>query len=65
MDEHLARIAQNEDDLRRDLPQAERLVVGTYTRLRDNLQGIWTSDGGRFHSASEAASGLEKWEDKD
>lgn len=66
VDEHLARISRNEDDLRRDLAQAERLLGSTYTKLRDNLQGILNKGGGRFRSAAEASDGLETWkEDKD
>lgn len=63
VDEHLARISRNEDDLRRDLAQAERLLGGTYTKLRDNLQGVLSKSGGRFRSAAEASRGLETWEE--
>src|ERR671936_1907234 len=65
VDEHLARIARNEDDLRHDLEQAERLLGDTYTKVRDNLQGILVKGGTRFRSTSEAVRGLEEWEDKD
>src|ERR671936_1461634 len=65
VDEHLARISRNEDDLRRDLEQAERLLGDTYTKVRDNLQGVLKKGGGRFRSTSEAVRGLEEWEDKD
>src|SRR5438105_10169268 len=64
VDEHLARISRNEDDLRHDLVEAERLLGGTYNKVRDNLQSVLNRGGGRFRSASEAAHGLEKWEDK-
>jgi len=65
VDEHLARISRGEDDLRRDLADAERLLGGTFTKLRDNLQAILDKSGRRFGSADEAASGLERWERKD
>jgi uncharacterized membrane protein YkvA (DUF1232 family) len=64
VDEHLARIARNEDDLRADLLQAERLLGGTYTKVRDNLQGILNKGGRRFRSANDAARGLEVWEEE-
>ena len=62
VNEHLARIARNEDDLRRDLLEAERLLGGSYTKLRDNLQGVLSKSGRRFGSANDAARGLETWE---
>jgi len=66
VDEHLARISRNEDDLHRDLLQAEHLLGSTYAKLRDNLQGVLSKSGGRFRSAAEASRGLETWEeDKD
>jgi uncharacterized membrane protein YkvA (DUF1232 family) len=66
VDEHLARIARNEDDLRHDLEQAERLLGSTYTKVRDNLQGILVKGGTRFRSPNDAARGLQTWEeDKD
>jgi uncharacterized membrane protein YkvA (DUF1232 family) len=61
--EHLARISSNEDDLRKDLADAERLLGHTYVKLRDNLQAILKKGGGRFRSADEAASGIETWEE--
>lgn len=65
VDEHLARISRNEDDLRADLAEAERLLGGTFSKLRDNLRQILEKSGGRFRSADEAASGLERWEGDD
>jgi uncharacterized membrane protein YkvA (DUF1232 family) len=62
VDEHLARIARNEDDLRRDLRQAEQLLGDTYTKLRDNLDNVLNKGGRRFGSASDAARGLERWD---
>jgi uncharacterized membrane protein YkvA (DUF1232 family) len=64
VDEHLARISRNEDDLRRDLAQAERLLGGTYVKVRDNLQGILDRGGKRFRSTDEAARGLESWKEE-
>lgn len=64
VDEHLARISRNEDDLRRDLEHAERLLGESFIKLRDNLQSVLTKKGGRFRSANEAARSLERWEDK-
>lgn len=63
VDEHLARISRNQDDLRRDLEQAERVLGGTFGWLRDNLVGILKKGGTRFRSPDEAASGLDRWED--
>ena len=65
VDEHLARIARNEDDLRRDLAQAERVLGTAFERLRDNLERVLTKGGGRFKSAKEAEDGLVRWEDRD
>jgi uncharacterized membrane protein YkvA (DUF1232 family) len=65
VDEHLGRIARNEDDLRRDLAQAERLLGETFVRLRDNLVGILERSGRRFRSADEAARGLESGKEQD
>ena len=64
VDEHLARISRDEDDLRRDLAQAEHLLGDTCVRLRDNLSGI-LGKGKRFRSPDEAAQGLDQWEDRD
>lgn len=65
VDDHLGRIARNEDDLRRDLAQAERLLGETFVRLRDNLVGILEKSGKRFRSADEAARGLDAGREHD
>lgn len=62
VDEHLARIARNEDDLRGDMRQAERVLGEGFQRLRDNLQSVLSKSGKRFRSADEAARGLDNWE---
>ncbi len=64
VDEHLARISRNEDDLRRDLARVEELLGGAYVRLRDNLPGILSQSGKRFRSPDEAAQRLDEWEDR-
>lgn len=62
VDEHLARIARGEDDLRADLRAAEKLLGERFERLRDNLQGVLGKSGKRFSSADDAARGLDEWE---
>lgn len=64
VDDHLARIARNQDDLRRDLREAEKVLGEGFERLRDNLQGVLAKSGKRFRSADDAARGLDKWEDR-
>ena len=64
VDEHLARISRNEDDLRRDLAQAERVLGKGYERLRDNLVGVLERSGKRFRSAEDASRGLDRLEDR-
>lgn len=55
VDDHLARIARNEDTLREDLAQAQRVLGDSYTRIRDNLERILERTGTRSRSADDAA----------
>jgi uncharacterized membrane protein YkvA (DUF1232 family) len=64
VDEHLARIARNEDDLRADLAQAREALGGNFENIRDNLQRILDKYGKRFRSRAEAERGLEQWRDR-
>ncbi len=61
VDEHLARIARDEDDLRRDLEQAQRALGQNFAHLRDNLQRLLERPGGRFRSDEQAATALDEW----
>lgn len=58
VDDHLARIARNEDDLRRDLDLAARVLGENFTHLRDNLQRVLERRGARSRSGERAVSGL-------
>ena len=64
VDDHLARIARDQDDLRRDLEQAQRALGKNFVHLRDNLQRILERRGKRFRSDAQAASGLDEWQDR-
>jgi uncharacterized membrane protein YkvA (DUF1232 family) len=65
VDDHLARIARNEDDLRRDLAVANRVMGENFERFGDNLQRILEKYGKRFRSQTEAEQGLEQWRDRE
>lgn len=54
VDEHLARIARNEDVVREDLAQAQRLLGEGFTRIRDNLERILERTGSRARPGRDA-----------
>jgi uncharacterized membrane protein YkvA (DUF1232 family) len=47
VDEHLAKIAKDEDELRRDLARAEQLLGDRFADLRATLDRIVTRDRGK------------------
>ncbi len=47
VDEHLAKIAQDKDQLRRDIARAERLLGDRLDGVRDTVERIRTRDRGR------------------
>lgn len=62
VDEHLARIALDEDAVRRDLAQAQRVLGDSFSYIRDNLERILERTGRRARSERAAADALESWE---
>lgn len=65
VDDHLARIARDQDDLRRDLDQAQRALGENFVHLRDNLQRILERRGKRFRSDAQAVQGLDEWDSRE
>ena len=65
VDDHLARIARDEDDLRRDLELTARTLGENFAYLRDNLQRVLERRGTRFRSDAHAASGLDEWQGRE
>lgn len=62
--DHLARIARNEDDLRHDIDQVQRLLGERFDRIRDDLDRILARQRDRFRGADEASDELERWRKK-
>ena len=60
--EHLARISRDEDDMRRDLDQVQRLLGGRFTGIRNNLDRILQRERARL-GTTDAASALERWQE--
>lgn len=64
VDEHLARISRDEDVVRKDLAQAQRVLGESFTYIRDNLERVLERTGRRVRSTTDAAGALESWEDR-
>lgn len=64
VDEHLARISRDEDFVRQDLAQAQRVLGDSFTYIRDNLERVLERTGGRVRSERDAAGALESWEER-
>lgn len=63
--DHLARIARNEDDLRRDIDQVQRLLGERFDRIRDDLDRILARRRDRFRGADEASDELGRWQERE
>ncbi len=64
VDEHLGRIARDEDDLRGDLESVQRLLGDRFTKIRANLDQILERQRGRFRDADEAGKALARWQER-
>lgn len=64
VDEHLARISRDEDDLRRDTEQVAQLLGDQFARIRANLERILGRQRSRFADADEAGDALAEWQEK-
>lgn len=62
VDEHLEKIALNEDDLRRDTERVQRLLGDRSASIRANLEQILARQRARFRSTEEAGDALQQWE---
>lgn len=58
VDEHLARISRNEDDLRKDMEQVQRLLGDQFANIRGDLERILARQRSRYHGADEAGDDL-------
>ena len=64
VNEHLARISRDEDDLRRDTEQVAQLLGDQFARIRANLERILRRQRSRFRDADEAGEALAKWQEQ-
>lgn len=64
VDEHLARISRDEDFVRQDLAQAQRVLGDSFTYIRDNLERVLERTGGGVRAERDAAGALESWEER-
>lgn len=62
VDEHLARISRDEDDLRRDTEQVAQILGDQFARIRANLERILARQRSRFADADEAGDALAEWQ---
>jgi uncharacterized membrane protein YkvA (DUF1232 family) len=62
--DHLARIARNEDDLRHDIDQVQRLLGERFDRIRDDLDRILARQRDRFRGTDEADDELRRWQER-
>ncbi|MGH2450064.1 MAG: YkvA family protein [Candidatus Limnocylindria bacterium] len=64
VDEHLARIARNEVDLRRDTERVQQLLGDRAAGIRANLEQILARQRARFRSTEEAGDAIAKWQER-
>ena len=64
VNEHLARISRDEDDLRRDTEQVAQLLGDQFARIRANLEQILGRQRSRFSDAHQAGNALAKWQEQ-
>jgi uncharacterized membrane protein YkvA (DUF1232 family) len=62
--DHLARIARNEDDLRHDIDQVQRLLGERFDRIRDDLDRILARQRDRFRGTDDAGDELRRWQER-
>ncbi|MFN2521341.1 MAG: YkvA family protein [Candidatus Limnocylindria bacterium] len=61
--EHLARISRDEDNMRHDMEQVQRLLGERFVGIRNNLDRILQRERARL-GGTDAASALERWQER-